>query len=137
MTDKVRYRRNPNDCDKWQTCVPRDQTVIYLASPYLHKDITVRLDRFKKVCEAAAELMKDGYVVFSPIAHSHPIATHGDINPTNNEFWLEQDKALMPICTEMIVLQLPGWEDSKGIKEEILFAEELGIEVYYLKQEDL
>ena len=51
--------------------------MIYLASPYTHHDPEVRLERYRAVCRAAAGLIRQGRVVFSPIAHSHAITEHG------------------------------------------------------------
>lgn len=51
--------------------------MIYLASPYTHSDVHVREWRFREACRAAAALLRAGITVFSPIAHSHPIAAFG------------------------------------------------------------
>ena len=56
--------------------------MIYLASPYSHPDAVVREQRFRDVCLAAARLIRAGQIVFSPIAHSHPIASGGFGLPT-------------------------------------------------------
>ncbi len=59
--------------------------MIYLASPYSHPDQAVERLRFEAVCQAAATLMRHGLSIFSPIAHSHPIARFG--LPTDWAFW--------------------------------------------------
>ena len=51
----------------------QDSHVIYIASPYAHSDPEVRRLRFEQVCHYVAERMLQGAVVYSPIAHSHPI----------------------------------------------------------------
>jgi nucleoside 2-deoxyribosyltransferase len=45
---------------------------IYLAGPYSHWNPAVRAIRFHKLNEKAAELLNAGFLVFSPISHSHP-----------------------------------------------------------------
>ena len=45
--------------------------MIYLASPYSHPDPSVREQRFQNACRIAAELMRSGRIVYSPVAHSH------------------------------------------------------------------
>ena len=50
------------------------QELIYIASPYSHESQNVMRDRFHAVCEYAGRMMQAGKVVYSPIAHSHPIA---------------------------------------------------------------
>jgi len=43
---------------------------IYLSTPYTHKQQSVEQARFDAVNIIAANLMKQGYFVFSPISHS-------------------------------------------------------------------
>lgn len=105
--------------------------MIYLASPYSHSNPWVRQNRFEAACRHAAKLMSEGHIVFSPVAHSHPIAEHGKIPPMDHEFWMAQDKALLQHASRLEVLMLPGWMESRGIKEEIEYAEQLGIPVTY------
>lgn len=104
----------------------------YLASPYTHTDPLVREWRFQKAAEAAARLMKAGEVVFSPIAHSHPI----DLNfeePEDGQFWKAQDEPFLNACSKLTVLMLPGWEQSKGLAHELEVAKSRGIEIHYLE----
>ena len=51
--------------------------LIYLASPYSDPDPWVKENRFLAVCTKAAKMMSEGAYVFSPIAHTHPIAKYG------------------------------------------------------------
>jgi len=92
--------------------------LIYLASPYSHPDTRVRDGRFDAVCAAAARFMTEGHLIFSPIAHTHPIAMRGKL-PTDWALWKKYDHAQLDAATELWVLQLPGWMDSKGVKGEI------------------
>ncbi len=59
--------------------------MIYLASPYSHPDPAVREQRFRAACRAAAELIRAGHVVISPVVHGHPMAALG-CRP-NGRFW--------------------------------------------------
>jgi len=105
--------------------------VIYLASPYSHPDPAVREQRFDTACAAAALLLRDGYLVFSPIAHSHPLTRFG--LPLDWEFWERFDRQHLERCSELIVLMLPGWTSSRGVLAEIAIARELGLPVRYLE----
>lgn len=105
-------------------------SIIYLASPYSDPNPNVRRRRFQLACEHAAFLMRDHNLhVFSPIAHSHPIAEFG--LPSDWGFWQEYDKKFIAMCERMFVLKLHGWEQSKGVDAEISIALHLGIPVEF------
>jgi hypothetical protein len=108
---------------------------IYLASPYSHPDAAVREQRYLDVCRATAALMRAGHVVFSPIAHSHPIEVSGMGETLSGAFWKRQDIPLLRHAARLAVLMLPGWEQSEGIKWEIETAEALDIPVDFLDPE--
>lgn len=102
--------------------------MIYLASPYSHPDPAVREQRFRAACRMAGELMRQGVRVFSPIAHTHPIALEGDL-PLGWDFWEQFDREMIAACEAVVVLTLDGWRESKGVTAEIAIAKELGIPV--------
>jgi hypothetical protein len=106
----------------------------YLASPYSHKDTNIRIRRSVSACKMAAKLMSEGRIVFSPIAHSHPIGAWlpPDVRHSH-EFWMEQDLAILTHCTELVVLKLEGWEKSEGVTTEIEFAKRKGIPITYIE----
>ena len=91
---------------------------------------SVRDARFQTVCHAAAELMRSGQHVFSPIAHSHPIATYG--LPTDWSYWEAYGRWHLERCDEVLVLMLDGWQVSVGVAAEIAIATELGKAVEYV-----
>jgi ParB/RepB/Spo0J family partition protein len=104
--------------------------LVYLASPYSADKDAIKKKRFEAACEAAARLLSQCVMIFSPIAHSHPIATIG-CTPTSWEFWEKYDKTILDKCDSMIVLQLDGWEESVGVKAEIEWMESKR-PVYYM-----
>ena len=104
----------------------------YLASPYSHESAAVRSKRFIEACIFASKLMRKGVMVFSPIAHTHPIAKYGEL-PKGLDFWEKYDREIISHCGCLIVLKLQGWEESKGVSAEIAIAKELGIEVKYME----
>lgn len=52
----------------------------YLATPYSRYAAGIEA-AFQAASEQAAILVRHGIPVFCPIAHTHPIAIHGDIDP--------------------------------------------------------
>jgi nucleoside 2-deoxyribosyltransferase len=109
--------------------------MIYLASPYTHPDTHIRQWRFREACRAAAALLRAGVTVFSPIAHSHPLARFG--MPTSWEFWSQVDREYLSRCDVLAVLTLAGWRESVGVQAEIQLAHELGIPVVYVSPTEL
>ena len=105
----------------------------YVASPYSHPDKSVREARYVAACKAAAELMLRGKRVFSPIAHSHPIEQHGMTEVKDGTFWLSQDFPLLVGASELVVLMLSGWQESKGVQEEIRFCTLVGKPITYME----
>ena len=112
-----------------------ERTLVYLATPYSHKDWDVRERRFEKVNQVAGELLTRGEIIFSPISHTHPIAKVCDL-PKDWEYWDGLCRAYMACCYKMYVLMIDGWKESVGVQAEIKIAEEAGMEIVYIKYED-
>ena len=101
---------------------------IYLASPYTSPEAITRYSRYLFACDAAARLMREGNIVFSPIAHSHPLARYN--LPVEFEFWREWCLSFLSSwATSLYVLTLDGWRDSKGVTCEIAEAKRLVLPV--------
>jgi len=76
--------------------------------------------------------MREGHIVFSPIAHSHPVALHGGIDPTHNFDWLGQDLPVLAKFDEVHVLCIPGASESKGVKAELQEAKRLDKRIEFM-----
>jgi len=87
---------------------------IYLVSPYSHEDERIRKERYDKAIDATTELIKKGYIVFSPIVHCHPLALKHNL-PGDHKYWKEYDQAFIEWADEGHVLCIPGWIDSTGV----------------------
>ena len=96
----------------------------YLAIPYSHPDPAVREARFDLANKKAAELIRQGRLIFSPISHSHPITPYE--TPQEWDFWERFDRIFLEICQKMIVVMADGWRESRGVSEEIRIFKELG-----------
>ena len=105
---------------------------IYLACPYSHRIEAIRIERFEYANKAAAGLMKDGHIVFSPISHSHSIAVQNNL-PLDFDFWEKFDISFIEWCDCILILQINGWDKSEGIKKEIEIAKQLNKPVYYIE----
>lgn len=105
--------------------------LIYLASPYSHQNKDVEISRYLEISTIAANLMKNGFVIFSPIVHCHPIAIFHSL-PTDFKYWENYLKVFIRKSDEVIVAMMDGWRKSKGVQEEIRLAIEIGVPASYL-----
>jgi len=104
--------------------------MIYLASPYSHPDPEVRRRRFRAACQAAAVLIRQGKIVFSPIAHSHPMTEFG--LPGDWWYWENVCRAQLAACDELYVLMLSGWDTSQGVRAELEIARQRRMPVVWM-----
>jgi len=90
----------------------------YLATPYAkyHEGINAAFEAASRV---AARLIADDVAVFCPIAHAHPISAYGNLSYTSHELWLPLDKRMMHGAHGLIVVRMPGWDESVGVRWEI------------------
>jgi hypothetical protein len=96
---------------------------IFLACPYSHADANVTHERFLACNKVAATIVESGNAVFSQVSMSHPInlAFEGKDNAAIGKLWAPVDAVFMDVMEELIILDLPGWDLSSGIKREIEF----------------
>jgi len=120
--------------DKDKVILPK---LIYLATPYSHTNRIEENVRYSLVTRTAAVLFTKGYHVFSPITHCHPIKDQGIVLnlPLDGGFkyWREYNLRMLVYCDELWVLTLPGWAESKGVQDEILFAHNSSKPILYLE----
>ena len=90
----------------------------YLASPYTHYADGIEA-AFHEACRNAGLLIRAGIPVFSPIAHSHPVARFGGIDPLDHAIWLPADLPMMQAARGLIVCRMAGWENSYGVAVEM------------------
>lgn len=110
--------------------------LIYVATPYTKYPDGITL-AFIHACKLTARLLRRGLKVYSPIAHTHPIAIHGSIDPLDLSIWLPFDGAMMEKADCLLVAMMQGWESSAGIKHEIETFIERDKPVYFLGPDDL
>lgn len=94
---------------------------IYLASPYSHPSELVRHQRYLAVAEVCASFLRDNITVYSPIVHCHELAKRHSL-PKGFDFWEYHNYEMLKPASQLLVLELDGWKESKGLKGEIEFA---------------
>jgi len=85
--------------------------------------------RIKLITKMAAQLMDEGYIVFSPVTHSHYIAKHTKAHHLDHEYWMRQDLPILKDFDILAIYYLRGWSQSKGIARELKFARENSISI--------
>jgi hypothetical protein len=112
------------------------KNIVYLACPYTHASIDVRVSRFEASARAAAELIHQGMFVYSPITMTHPIdlVLAADGGTMGSDYWCDFDEAFMSVCSEMIILMLPGWRESGGIRREQDFFRQQGKQIRFMRE---
>jgi hypothetical protein len=106
---------------------------VYIASPYWHSQKLIREKRAVSVLALQSKLMQEDIAVFSPIVQGHFILK----NFISCFDWIDYDLRLLPGFTKLLVYELSGWEESKGVKQEMLKAEELDIPIYTIRERDI
>lgn len=109
--------------------------MIYVGSPYSHRDLDVvkyRIDRFTKFM---ASLIESGKHPVSPLMN-HLLSGYTEINfPLTWEYWQEYSYKMLSACDELYILTLPGWKESTGVQAEIKLAEKLKLDIHYIEDE--
>lgn len=131
----------------WRFYYPKSYTgedggrteIIYLAGPYSNNapissgssTAEKRLARFNAVTEVAKQLIEAEHIVYSPLTMTHPIDLRMANDP-GSDYWVAFDEAIMQHCSAIYILKLPGWDQSSGVRREIEFFKEQGIQPVYL-----
>jgi len=107
----------------------------YLATPYSKYPGGIK-KAWEMACGIAAWFIRQGVHVYCPIAHTHPIAIHGALDPYDHDLWMALDEKMMAQAHGLIVAQMDGWQRSHGIGLETAYFEKAGKPVRYLAMED-
>lgn len=113
-----------------------DKPLIYLASPYTHKEKRVEEQRFSQICWVAGMLIERGHHIFCPIAMAHSIKMRCGLTG-KFDYWEEFDKRMIDACDELWVVMIKGWLTSVGVAAEIEYAHKLGYVIRYVDPDTL
>lgn len=86
----------------------KQEKLIYLAIPYSWDPKT----SFLIANEVTAKLMMEGYIIFSPISHTHHLSEEMPSEyQFDHDFWLNQDLEILRRCDEVWFVQIDGAEN--------------------------
>ena len=120
-----------------EQAIPVIQGYWYLATPY-SKWLWGLEEANTEAQKLAAALLSIGVKVYSPIAHTHGIAAYvTGVDKRDHDFWLAADKPLLDAAGGLLIADLRGWQDSKGVTLEIQWAKEQKKPYWLLNPETL
>lgn len=106
--------------------------IYYLAAPYTDPAASVRHSRVEAANIVSAWLMeKHGFCVYSPLTHSSPIVPFlREETVQNHDFWMKQCLPMVKACQGLIILAVPGWDTSTGVRLEVEAAMATKTQIY-------
>lgn len=110
--------------------------LIFISSPFSHKDKTIENKRVEIVNKVVAEYTALRLNVFSPITFGTTLLKYKEM-PTDWEFWKNFCESFLEKCDELWVLKMEGWDESAGVSAEIQFAIENNITVRYIEVNEI
>ncbi len=114
----------------------RSYPLIFLSTPYSLYSSGLQI-AFEEACKLAGRLIINGLSIYCPIAHSHPIAFYGDLNPLDRRLWMRLNEPFVRAANAIIVGELPGWKDSAGVKSEMDAFALAGKPIYFVNPNSL
>lgn len=107
--------------------------VVFVASPYSHPDREVRYERFTSAQRAVCIFSKHNVPCFVPIAMTGLF----DAPEVPYENWINQSFHMLHNSSALVVLTLPGWDQSRGVALERKEAERHNIPEFLCSLDNL
>lgn len=108
----------------------------YMATPYTKYAEGLNA-AFIAACNAAAGLMERGIHAYSPIAECHALAFTANLDPTDHALWMRHLAPMVKAAHGLLVVTMPGWEVSDGVKHELNEFGRLGKPIHFLSWPEL
>lgn len=112
----------------------KSSSIIYVAGKYDDTNVMGVFRNINEGIQLCKDLFLRGYKPFCPWIDFHFILAMSpdELAITSKQHFLDYSLAFLQISKAMLVL--PNWTESRGTQEEIAFANDLSIPVYYDKE---
>ncbi len=114
----------------------KHSTFAYVATPYSKYPEGIE-KAYELACGQTAFLLKSDIPVYSPIAATHGIAIHGNIDPLDHDIWLTADHPFMELASALIVCKAESWTESYGMKYEIEYFISQHKPIFYMELSEM
>jgi len=111
------------------------KTLYYLAGPYTHESKAIMNEREIQHSKCAVALKNQGMAVYAPIPETTSLAKLGGMQETNWESWRDHDLNMLDRCDELLIMNINGWIQSKGVRGEVKFALQKGLPVHIIPED--
>ncbi|MGL6196590.1 MAG: DUF1937 family protein [Thermoguttaceae bacterium] len=109
--------------------------MLYISSPFTHENDATQKRRFEIAARASARLMAAGIPVIPPLSIMLAAEEQGLI--MSHAGFLKLDLQILRRCDEMVILALPEWQKSIGVKQEIFEALKLKKPITVVEENDI
>ena len=123
--------------DIHQQCVRQvaeinEDSIFYIATPFTSKSPEVEESRMV-LSTLTASFLKEQFnlTMILPITMSYQLVRMNHRLGSDWETWGNDDLKLLSKCGALIVLTLMGWDESYGVEQEINYARENKMPIYY------
>lgn len=115
--------------------------LVYVAGPYTARledgseDHARTAERMRIFCLCVGAMMGLGIKSASPLM-MHLVRQHTTL-PGDWAYWGDYSMVMLKKCDAMVVLKIEGWEQSTGVKEEMLIAAENDVPIIFVDPKEL
>lgn len=100
--------------------------MVYVATPYSRYKYGLGCAAYD-ACRHAEYLVRElGLSAWSPIVHGHQLSLWDKLPPRDHLLWMKINAPLMEASASCVVVKLEGWQDSRGIAEEVAYFQAAG-----------
>lgn len=105
--------------------------MIFISIPFSSDYKEVTDYRIKMASIYAGHLLKESFIPVSPILFGSKVLEHVNIS-SDFKYWEKLCYAYLDTCSEIHVLCLDGFKESKGVQGEIEHAAEKGLKILFI-----